>query len=147
MIKEHYFIGAAEGCLTFICWTRLLLYLVRRGQWGQWNWGSFPHSNLRCLMRFPLLEYHLPHCEHWTVFILDLAVHLLANNDPLPSFSTGNPIYSLLFVVLLLTAKTSCDVADDVLLKSDWRMSCKLNSLLQEAHALVKAEKWNVYLY
>lgn len=34
------------------CLTRLLLCLVRWGQYGHWSCGSFPHSSLRCDIKF-----------------------------------------------------------------------------------------------
>jgi hypothetical protein len=63
--SSHYYIGhkytcscqwndysnirTAIQCLLLMCISRLLLCLVRCGQYGHWSWGSLPHSSLKCL--------------------------------------------------------------------------------------------------
>jgi hypothetical protein len=52
-------------CLLWICVNRLLFCVVRCGQWGHWNCGSLPHSNLIWLIMFFLQRYTFPHPGHW----------------------------------------------------------------------------------
>lgn len=49
-------------CCLLMCLSLWALRLHFWGQNGHWNWGSLPHSYVRCLCNESFLMYILPHC-------------------------------------------------------------------------------------
>lgn len=60
---SHYNTLGIFLCFLRICSCSVVLWLVMYGQYGHWQWGFFPHSNLKCLKRFVLHVYTFPHLE------------------------------------------------------------------------------------
>lgn len=148
---------------------RLLLRLVRRGQCGHWNCGSFPHSNLRCLVRLPLLMYTFPHWVHRNTFPPSVAARLLSEfggrtncNPGLATFSTGISLCTSTSHKMFPTFENSCwNVLGNVCLFSSTfsncsgsihcAMSANENSLSTLARVKLKVtvhsnQQWNAHL-
>lgn len=59
--QNHYKTLGILLCHLRICSWRDVLCLVTNGQYGHWQWGFLPHSNLKCLERFDFHAYTFPH--------------------------------------------------------------------------------------
>lgn len=144
IIQSPYIFWYDSICLQYICDRRLLLCLVRSGQWGHWNWGSFPHSNLRCLIRFPLFEYPLPHCGHKTALFPFWRERMRGNCiwTLFVSVPSGTFICASALVGATLSSDIvwCCEVAT-VLLVPDKKISLKINSSCWITHVSVTAVK------
>jgi hypothetical protein len=69
LIHKNYFplslINSWMKLWTFLIWSiRLLLLVYRAGQYIQWNWGIWPHSNVTWRVQFLLYLYTFPHLWH-----------------------------------------------------------------------------------
>ena len=144
IIQRPYIFWYDAGCLQYICERRLLLCLVRSGQRGQWNCGSFPHSNLRCLIRFPLFEYPFPHCGHKTALFAFWRERTRGNCIWTLSVSvlSGTFICASALLGATLSSDTvwCCEVAI-VLLVPDKKICSKFNSSSWITHVSVTAVK------